>query len=300
MKPEVQMGKGTVISMSPAIYLKTFPMQCPNVTNLRQPLNSLKKIWAILSTTGNCLPPPCATVPMSMRFKNADFSDNQRLEFLGDAVLGLVIGELLMEHSPDMNEGDLSKMRAGLVSEPGLAAMARKIDLGRFIYLGKGEWLSGGSEKNSILSDTFEAVMAAIYLDLGFTQTARLIKNLFREQMTLITSSTTMVDDYKSLLQEYVQEMGEKAPQYTVSGEWGPDHAKIFEVELKVCHIQTTGIGKSKKTAEQDAAENALKRLEKEKPLKREKMKIQQGLENRKDSETAENPNSRGNQDPQE
>ena len=179
------------------------------------------------------------------------------MEFLGDAVLGLIIGELLMERSPDMKEGDLSKLRASLVSEPGLAAMARKIDLGRFIFLGKGERLSGGAEKNSILADTFEAVMAAIYLDMGFNGTATLIQGLFKEAMDQITCRT-VVDDFKSLLQEHVQEMGQNAPTYTIIDEQGPDHAKIFEVSLCVCGIQTTGTGRSKKAAEQRAAETAL------------------------------------------
>ena len=108
---------------------------------------------------------------------------NERLEFLGDAVLGLCIGHVLMEKSPSKKEGELSKLRSNLVSEPALADMARFIDLGRFIRLGKGEALSRGFDKNSILSDTFEAVIAAVYLDAGFDETYRLIQDLFSQSL---------------------------------------------------------------------------------------------------------------------
>jgi len=267
MKPEVQMGKGTGNLHVPCHLFETLSNA---ITDLHKSPAALEILEENLGHTFQ----DKALLATALRHssyvnesQDAELSDNQRLEFMGDAVLGLVIGEFLMEQSPDMKEGDLSKMRAGLVSEPGLATMARKIDLGRFIFLGKGEWLSGGTKKNSILADTFEAVMAAIYLDLGFIKTSQLIKGLFQDEVDYISSKTTVVDDYKSLLQEYVQEMGQRAPRYTVSGEQGPDHAKTFEINLRVCSIQATGVGKSKKAAEQDSAEKALKRLKKAKIL---------------------------------
>jgi len=187
-------------------------------------------------------------------------ADNQRLEFMGDAVLGLTIGQMLMEKYPRMHEGSLSKARASLVSEPGLACMARQIDLGRFILLGKGERLSRGSEKNSILADAFEAVVAAIYMDCGFEKTYDLIKSHFISQVDLM-NSTSEIEDFKSMLQEYVQEQGKKTPCYTIHKESGPDHDKTFVISVRICNLEFLGSGKSKKAAEQNAAKNALENL---------------------------------------
>lgn len=191
--------------------------------------------------------------------------DNERLEFLGDAVLGLCIGHLLMEKSPSKNEGELSKLRANLVSEPALADMARFIDLGRFVRLGKGEAFSRGFDKNSILSDAYEAVIAAVYLDAGFDTTYRLIHDLFKESLekNLMNDETL---DYKSMLQEFVQEHGATTPQYEVLNEIGPDHDKTFEISLNIFDIHSRGLGKTKKAAEQDSAKKALKMLKKINP----------------------------------
>ncbi len=187
-------------------------------------------------------------------------SDNERLEFLGDAVLGLCIGHLLMEKSPGKNEGELSKLRSNLVSEPALADMARFIDLGRFIRLGKGESLSRGFEKNSILSDAFEALIAAVYLDAGFEGAYQLTHDLFNKNLGKILANSDTID-YKSMLQEYAQEKGEPAPQYVVLNETGPDHNKTFEVSTAVFDTESQGIGKTKKAAEQASAKNILERL---------------------------------------
>ncbi len=186
--------------------------------------------------------------------------DNQRLEFLGDAVLGLAIGHLLMEKYSDMHEGDLSKLRASLVSEQGLASMSKKINLGIFIFLGKGERLSKGEKKTSILADTFEAVMAAIYLDAGFAAAYELIKTLFNSTLHVIVNGLE-TEDYKSMLQEYVQEMGNCTPRYTISSESGPDDDKTFEIIVNVCDIESKGMGKNKKAAEQVGAKHALEML---------------------------------------
>ncbi|MDD9303573.1 MAG: ribonuclease III [Desulfobacter sp.] len=184
-------------------------------------------------------------------------SDNERLEFLGDAVLGLCVGQMLMEADPSKPEGELSKLRSNLVSEPGLARMARRIDLGRFIKLGKGEFLSGGGDKNSILSDAFEAVIAAIYLDAGFDKTWVILQDLFGDSVKkMLVFSRTM--DHKSCIQEYAQEHYGTVPEYVVEREMGPDHDKTFEICLILGSIKARGKGKTKKAAEQDAARNAL------------------------------------------
>ncbi len=187
-------------------------------------------------------------------------SDNERLEFLGDAVLGLCVGHILMKSNPDKKEGDLSKLRSSLVSEPALADMARKIDLGRFVRLGKGEAVSGGADKDSILSDAFEALMAAVYLDSGFERTFELVQGLFSPCIETAESSL-QISDYKSALQEYAQEAWSVTPSYTLSGEMGPDHDKIFEISLELPHIRSTGFGKTKKAAEQESARNALEQI---------------------------------------
>ncbi len=184
-------------------------------------------------------------------------SDNERLEFLGDAVLGLCVGHILMAESPSRKEGQLSRIRSSLVSEPALADMARSVDLGRFVKLGKGEAVSGGAQKNSILSDTFEAVIAAVYLDAGFDKVFDLVSDLFGPCMEKKLSGVDVVD-YKSALQEHAQEVWSCVPVYSLTGESGPDHEKIFQVSLQVAHIATTGTGKTKKSAEQDAAQKAL------------------------------------------
>jgi ribonuclease III len=195
--------------------------------------------------------------------QNYCHSNNERLEFLGDAVLGLCIGHILMEQSPSKKEGELSKLRSNLVSEPALAEIARTIDLGRFIKLGKGEFISGGQDKNSILSDAFEAVVAAVYLDAGFEKTYELVQVVFEDSIQRALYGFNTID-YKSALQEYAQEAFATTPQYTVVRELGPDHDKTFEICLELDGIKAIGKGKTKKAAEQDSAKNTLKILNKE------------------------------------
>lgn len=189
--------------------------------------------------------------------------DNERLEFLGDAVLNLIIGHILMQCYPDLKEGDLSRSRANLVNESRLAKIARSFDLGSFIQLGKGEIQTLGREKNSILANTFEALMAAIFLDGGFDAAYQIIETNFRPLIThLYTAANNL--DYKSQLQEKVQVDHGSMPDYRIINEDGPDHDKTFWVALKVLDIETRGSGKSKKAAEQDAARRALEILNKE------------------------------------
>jgi ribonuclease-3 len=194
---------------------------------------------------------------------DCDLRDNERLEFLGDAVLNLIVGHILMRRFPDLTEGDLSRMRANLVNESQLARIARAIDLGSYIRLGRGEIQTNGREKNSILADTFEALIAAIYLDAGFDVVFNIIEANF---LTLINDRhpTANHHDYKSKLQELVQEEQRTMPKYSVTREEGPDHDKTFWIALNVFDIETHGCGKSKKMAEQDAARKALEILKKD------------------------------------
>jgi len=191
---------------------------------------------------------------------DATLQDNERLEFLGDAVLNLVVGHLLIERYPDLKEGDLSKMRANLVNESQLASMARKMDMGAYVHLGKGEIQTNGREKQSILANTFEAVIAAVYLDGGFNAVFKIIDGHFSPHLSSIATPISN-HDYKSRIQELVQVIYKEMPVYTVIHESGPDHDKTFRVCLKVGELQTEGIGKSKKTAEQDAARKGLEIL---------------------------------------
>ncbi len=183
--------------------------------------------------------------------------DNERLEFLGDAVLNLVVGHILLGRFPDHKEGDLSRMRAGLVNETQLADLARRLDLGAHIQLGRGESQTGGQAKSSILAGALEALMAAVFLDGGFEPARALIETLF-EPLVLPLQKGGELADFKSQLQELVQSRPGSMPCYAVIREEGPDHDKTFRVELRVLDIATQGSGKSKKAAEQDAACHAL------------------------------------------
>jgi len=165
-----------------------------------------------------------------------------------------------MHNYPDIKEGDLSRSRAKLVNESQLAETARSFRLGYYILLGKGEIQTQGREKNSILADAFEALMAAIYLDGGFDAAYRIIEKKFQPLIEQLDAADSNYD-YKSQLQERVQVEHGVIPVYKIIREDGPDHDKTFWVALKVIDIRTEGRGKSKKAAEQDAARKALKLL---------------------------------------
>ena len=186
--------------------------------------------------------------------------DNERLEFLGDAVLNLIVGHILMRRYPNLKEGDLSRSRANLVNESQLPKMARTFDLGSFIQLGKGEIQTHGREKNSILADTFEALMASVYLDGGFDAAYQIIETNFQPLIDHLHTTANSYD-YKSQLQEKVQVDHGSMPDYSIIREDGPDHDKTFWVALKVLDIETRGSGKNKKAPEQDAARMALEIL---------------------------------------
>ena len=186
--------------------------------------------------------------------------DNERFEFLGDAVLNLVVSHILMRTFPDMTEGDLSRARAHLVNETYLAQVARSLQLGPCIQLGRGEALTGGHDKPSILSDTLEAVLAAVYLDGGFQAAFDVIGTRLDFRFDTV-GTRAEITDYKSRLQEYAQNQGPSVPVYRVVNESGPDHNKTFVVELTLKRLKTIGSGRNKRTAEQQAAREALKRL---------------------------------------
>jgi ribonuclease III len=162
-----------------------------------------------------------------------------------------------MQRYPDLKEGDLSRMRANLVNESQLASIAREIDLGSYIQLGRGEIHSKGWNKQSILADTFEAVIAAVYIDGGFDAVLKIIDSHFSFLINCVTTPAAN-HDFKSQIQELVQMELRSIPIYNVVHESGPDHDKTFRVQLKVGEVQTEGIGKSKKAAEQDAARKGL------------------------------------------
>lgn len=185
---------------------------------------------------------------------------NERLEFLGDTVLNLVVSHLLMVQFPDLDEGSLSRRRAGLVNETSLADIAAGLDLGRYVQLGKGEIQTQGRHKKSILSDTYEAVLAAVYLDGGFGAAFTLIQEHFEDLITASQGAQTF-SDYKTRVQELVQKAGQPPPLYRVTAESGPDHDKTFCVALETADYTIEGTGKSKKSAEQDAARKAYEYL---------------------------------------
>ncbi|MBR5219135.1 MAG: ribonuclease III [Clostridia bacterium] len=184
---------------------------------------------------------------------------NERLEFLGDSVLSMVISRFLFDNCPGENEGSMSKNRAYIVCETSLARVARKLSLGNYLYLGNGEDKGGGRERDSILSDAVDAVIAAMYLDGGMEITEKWILKALSPVIAEAAQSR-MTDDFKTLLQEKYQANGKSGIEYEVIGEEGPAHNKCFTVSVKVeGDVLGTGKGRSKKAAEQAAAREALK-----------------------------------------
>lgn len=190
--------------------------------------------------------------------------NNERMEFLGDALVNMLVAELLFVEHPRANEGDLSRMRAQLVSGAALATFAREAELGAKLTLGPGELKSGGARRDSILADAFEAVMAAIYFDAGFDACRASARAVFTAQVRALTRPQK---DPKTRLQEWLQAKGHSLPEYTLTASRGEDHAKAFDV---VCTIDVTtgrqfaGSGSSVRAAEQAAAEAAMDALESE------------------------------------
>lgn len=184
---------------------------------------------------------------------------NERLEFLGDSVLSIIVSNYLFKKLSRLSEGDLTKIRASLVCEQALAELAKKISLDKYILLGRGEEMTGGRLRASIISDAFEAVLAAIYLDSDINTAANWLLNVMNEKMNEALSGKTY-KDYKTMLQEAVQHGDRGKVTYELLNESGPDHNKHFEVRVCIDEKPVNkGVGQSKKEAEQEAAKNALK-----------------------------------------
>jgi ribonuclease III len=184
--------------------------------------------------------------------------DNERLEFLGDSVLNLAVGHRLMERFPLMREGELTPLRARIVNEEGLARIARRLGLGELLLLGRGELLSGGRDKHSLLANALEAVFAAVYLGEGLSRVMELVDRHFAEALEGVAQALSR-QDYKTKLQEAAQEQLKCTPRYRTISETGPDHEKVFEVQVVLGEeVYAQATGRSKKDAEQMAARTAL------------------------------------------
>jgi len=182
---------------------------------------------------------------------------NERLEFLGDAVLSIIVAEYLYSNYPDVDEGELTKLRASLVCEKTLSTFSKELGLGSYLKLGKGEMHNGGAERPSMLADAFEAVLAALYLDGGFEIAKKHVLRFVTRELD--STHIGSFCDYKTQLQEIIQRNPEERLSYELVGESGPDHSKTFSVEVKLnSNVIATGVGTTKKRAEQDAAKHAL------------------------------------------
>jgi ribonuclease-3 len=189
---------------------------------------------------------------------------NERMEFLGDSILGLIITRYLFERYPKCSEGELTLMKSVLVSEGTLAGIAQRIELGQCLYFGKGEASSGGAERPSNLSNALEALLAALYLDAGIEETQRATEALFEEDLKEIEATRHSLN-YKNLLQHYSQDRRGAVPDYILLGSHGPQHEKLFEIEVRIKGVPLgRGSGRSKKEAEQEAARLALEALGKQ------------------------------------
>lgn len=199
---------------------------------------------------------------LNFNTKESPCPNNERLEFLGDAVIGLFIAEKLMKSYPTAKEGKLSRWRSSLVSRKTLFLLANKIQLGTYLLLGKGEKRTKGDEKESILAAGFEAIVGAIYLDGGVMASSKFLESCYENTLENLDEKDSKIEnisDYKTHLQEVTQSKFRIAPKYRLANSWGPEHEKIFEVEIILEQkILAKGTGKSKKEAEQQAAFQAL------------------------------------------
>jgi ribonuclease-3 len=231
-----------------------------------------KELAILQKELGLALPDPAlldtALTHLTFAFENKQRvqEHNQRLEFLGDVVLGLIVAEYLYCTCPEKQEGDLTKMRAAVVCEATLSKKARELNLGAYLLLGRGEELSGGRERVSILADTFEAVIGAIYLGAGLEQARKFVLKQLDKEIHLSIEGNYF--DYKTILQELVQKNFEENVAYTILKESGPDHDKRFVAGVTFRErVMATGEGKSKKEAEQVAAQRLLQKIEEKKDL---------------------------------
>ena len=200
-----------------------------------------------------------AHLRLALTHPSTKLPDNQRLEFLGDAVLEFCVSDMLYHKYPNLHEGEMTSRRAALVCERTLSVIARALDLGRCLIMGHGEEQTGGRSKPSILADAMEAVLAAIYMDGGIEQARQIILRLYAEDERLIAWRG---HDDKSALQEYTQANGMDLPAYSIIAQEGPDHNRRFTAQVSILgKPAATGVGNSKKAAEQAAAKKALESL---------------------------------------
>jgi ribonuclease-3 len=207
----------------------------------------------------------CALTHRSFANENPDLmvQDNERLEFLGDAVLTLCISDMLMKKFPECSEGDLSKVRSTIVNEKPLAGLARELRVGDYLLLGRGEDISGGRSKSSLLANALEAIIAAVYCDTGFAGAFDFIRKRFHPLLETGVADV-LYRDYKTSLQETTQNRFRVIPRYSVIREFGPDHDKVFQVRVNIGEVvSTAGLGRNKKEAEQRAARKALEAIDK-------------------------------------
>jgi ribonuclease-3 len=200
---------------------------------------------------------------LNERPQEGDLMSNERLEFLGDCILNYIAGALVFERFPDRGEGDLSELRATLVRTSSLAAFARQFDLGSYIRLSKGEETGGARKREALLADTFEALIAAVYLDSGLEAVRTLIVPIFEQRLETVNPNALRLD-YRSMLQERIQAERSITPRYITIAERGPDHQRQYTIEV-LCGEQRLGIGEghSKQAAAQMAAQAALHYLDK-------------------------------------
>lgn len=185
------------------------------------------------------------------------YGSNERLEFLGDAVLSIIVADYIYNNFSKMPEGELTKLRASLVCEKSLCGFSRELGVGKCLKLGKGEATNGGADRPSLLADAFEAILAAVYLDGGMEAARRMVMRFVLEELR--HTDDEVFKDYKTRLQEVIQRNPEERLSYVLIGESGPDHDKRFTVEVHLnSNVLGTGVGKSKKLAEQSAAKQAL------------------------------------------
>ena len=195
--------------------------------------------------------------------EHSDFPiNNERLEFLGDSVLGMIVAAELYIAHPEKPEGDLAKIKAAVVSEDSLFPIALNLNIDKYLMLGHGEEVSGGRKKKALLADALEALIGALYLDSGFKVVQRFVLKIIEPQMQLVEQNKHRYRDYKSLLQEYVQKKYRIIPKYLLVETHGPDHDRVFQVKVVIKDKEyEPALGKSKKEAEQAAAEIAWKAL---------------------------------------
>jgi ribonuclease III len=206
---------------------------------------------------------------LALSHRSCGSKNNERLEFLGDAVLGLTVSNFLFQRFPEAREGDLSRIRSQIVRAESLADVARSLDLGPELLLGQGEMKSGGHRRDSILGDTVEALIGAIYLDKGMSTAEQAVVNWFGDQLNAVTLDTP-IKDAKTALQEWLQARGKPLPEYVVVKTQGEDHSRLFTIGCKIADIETAAeaTASSRRKAEQLVAEQlleqlALKKLEK-------------------------------------